>query len=153
MESPWKLRYEQLEKAGKCSGVARHEQLRILDKTLTVVKRDIIFTLVLKFAASLVGMLMIGPANVTKVISDNQTTKTIQDTLQPSSKLDFLSVRRILSFVLMVYAAKSLWNGWCQLKLQKRFIEELERVKTAWFEDRLSIPVVFEHTLCLWIKI
>ena len=131
MEPAWKLRYEQLEQASKSSGLTRREQLSVLDKSLTVVKRDNIFTTVLKFAISLLGILVMVPTNATKVTLVNQTTKTIQDTLQPSSKFDYLSVRRFLSLVLMVYGAKGLWNGWCQLKLQRRFMEKLERLKTA----------------------
>jgi hypothetical protein len=130
MDPSWQLRYQQLEQARNCSGSSRQEQLNILDRALKILKRDILFNTALKFAASCLGMLSVVPTNVTRPITVNQTM-IVQDILETGSKIDFILFRRVIFFALMIYAARSLWNGWNQLKLQKQFMEELERSKTA----------------------
>lgn len=89
--SAWQLRYQQLEQARNCSGSIRQEQLNIIEKTLKIVKRDIIFITTLKFVANCFGMLLVSPMNVTRSTTTNETI-AVQDILKTLLKNGFYIV-------------------------------------------------------------
>ncbi len=130
MDSSWQLRYQQLEQARNSSDPSLQEQLNILERALKIVKRDIVFITASKFFASCscLGMLFMGLTELPGPTNGNQTL-TVQDITEVRSQMDFISFRRVISVALVIYAAKSLWNGWCQLKFHKKFMEELNRSK------------------------
>lgn len=130
MDPSWKLLYQQLDEARNCSDPSRQEQLNILDKTLKVIKRNIIFTTTVKFAASCFGMLLAVPTDVTTPITTNQTL-AVHNIFDTRPKVDFILVRRVIFFALIIYTARTLWNSWSELKIQKQFMKNLVELKKA----------------------